>query len=64
MFNIHKMSEIAQAIRRAVREAIQAGQTPGAVVLVGRGDEILFHEAFWLSDAAAGKAANVARHDF
>lgn len=46
MFNIHKMSEMAQAIRRAVREAIQAGQTPGAVVLVGRGDEILFHEAF------------------
>jgi CubicO group peptidase (beta-lactamase class C family) len=34
------------AIDRLVEEAIAAGQTPGAVVLVGRGDEILFEKAY------------------
>ena len=29
-----------------VREAIDAGQLPGAVVLVGRGDEVVYFEAF------------------
>jgi uncharacterized protein YbbC (DUF1343 family)/CubicO group peptidase (beta-lactamase class C family) len=29
-----------------VQEAIKAGQAPGAVVLVGRGDEILFQKAY------------------
>ena len=29
-----------------VQEAIKAGQTPGAVVLVGHGDEILFQKAY------------------
>ncbi len=29
-----------------VTEAIEAGRLPGAVVLVGRGDEVVYHEAF------------------
>ena len=29
-----------------VEEAIEAGRLPGAVVLVGRGDEVVYHEAF------------------
>jgi uncharacterized protein YbbC (DUF1343 family)/CubicO group peptidase (beta-lactamase class C family) len=33
-------------IDRVVTEAIRAGQTPGAVVLVGQGDEIVFEKAY------------------
>ena len=33
-------------IDRVVNEAIAAGQTPGAVVLVGRGDDIVFEKAY------------------
>lgn len=33
-------------ISRAVTAAIASGQTPGAVVLVGRGHEVLLHEAY------------------
>ena len=33
-------------IDRVVSEAMAAGQTPGAVVLVGRGDEIVFEKAY------------------
>jgi CubicO group peptidase (beta-lactamase class C family) len=29
-----------------VEAAVQAGAFPGAVVLIGRGDRILYHEAF------------------
>lgn len=35
-----------EGVTRAVEEAIAAGETPGAVVLVGRGDEVLYFEAF------------------
>ena len=38
----------ARDIDRAVREAIQGGQTPGAVVLLGCGDEVLYHAAWGL----------------
>src|SRR5688500_4416887 len=34
------------AIDRVVEEAIAAKQTPGAVVLVGRGDTVLFEKAY------------------
>ena len=30
----------------AIEQGIAAGAFPGAVLLIGRGDEILFHEAF------------------
>ena len=33
-------------IRSAAREAIGAGQLPGAVILVARGPRVVFHEAF------------------
>ncbi len=33
-------------VQRVVEEAIAEGETPGAVVLVGRGDEVLYFEAF------------------
>ena len=33
-------------IKRAVHAAIDEPQTPGAVVLIGRRDEVLYHEAF------------------
>ena len=33
-------------LEAAVEEEIQAGHLPGAVVLVGRGDRILYHQAF------------------
>ncbi len=32
-------------LRQAMKQAVREGQTPGAVVLVGQGDEVLFHEA-------------------
>lgn len=32
-------------LQRAMSRAISEGQTPGAVVLVGQGEEVLFHEA-------------------
>jgi CubicO group peptidase (beta-lactamase class C family) len=35
-----------QQIEAAVSRAMAEGQTPGAVVLVGRGAEVLYHEAF------------------
>ena len=34
------------AVDEAVEAAVQAGAFPGAVVLIGRGDRILYHEAF------------------
>ena len=33
-------------VERVVEESIEAGETPGAVVLVGRGSEVLYFEAF------------------
>ncbi|MBI3262075.1 MAG: serine hydrolase, partial [Acidobacteria bacterium] len=33
-------------IRAVVDEAIEAKQLPGAVVLVGRGHDVVYHEAF------------------
>jgi CubicO group peptidase (beta-lactamase class C family) len=38
-------------IDAVVQEEIQAGHLPGAVVLVGRGDRILYHRAFGLAVA-------------
>jgi CubicO group peptidase (beta-lactamase class C family) len=38
--------DMEQDIQDAVGRAIADGQTPGAVVLVGREDEVLYHEAF------------------
>ena len=35
-----------RVMKRVVEEAIDAGETPGAVVLVGRGEEVLYFEAF------------------
>ena len=35
-----------ESVARVVEDAIAAGETPGAVVLVGRGDELLYFEAF------------------
>ncbi len=40
------MESLATQIRRAVNAAIETRQTPGAVVLVGRGHEVLLHEAY------------------
>jgi CubicO group peptidase (beta-lactamase class C family) len=37
---------LSSDIARAVRQSIAKGQTPGAVVLVGKGDEVVLHEAF------------------
>ena len=37
--------ELCAQIRAAVARAIADGCTPGAVVLIGRGDEIICHEA-------------------
>ncbi len=36
---------IARDVIAAIEEAIEAGQTPGAACLIGRGDELLCHEA-------------------
>jgi len=38
--------QLERDIAAAVHDAINEGQTPGAVVLVGRGDDVLYHEAF------------------
>ncbi len=35
-----------QGIAHAVEQAIEEQQTPGAVVLIGHADEVLYHEAF------------------
>lgn len=35
-----------EALDRAVEEAIAEGQTAGAVLLVGRGEEVLYHRAY------------------
>ncbi|NPV46363.1 MAG: beta-lactamase family protein [Armatimonadetes bacterium] len=35
----------ATRLRQAMSRAIREGQTPGVVVLVGKGDDVLFHEA-------------------
>lgn len=40
------MERLAAQIARIVAATIAAGQTPGAVVLVGRGHEIVLHEAY------------------
>ena len=34
------------AVDEAARDAVASGEIPGAVVLVGRGDEVLYHRAF------------------
>src|SRR5262245_52408447 len=35
-----------EQIDRLVADAIKAGQTPGAVVLVGKGDQIVYEKAY------------------
>ena len=39
-------SSALDRIEQVIEESIAAGETPGAVVLVGRGDEVLYFEAF------------------
>ena len=39
-------AEERQTIRRAVEQEIDAGLFPGAVVLLGNPDRVLYHEAF------------------
>jgi len=38
--------ELHTTVKRAAEQAIVRGDTPGAVVLIGRGDETLLHEAY------------------
>lgn len=47
---------LKQRLARAIEDAIAEGLTPGAVVLVGRGDEVLCHAAFG-ERAAEGSGA-------
>ncbi|MEM7504045.1 MAG: exo-beta-N-acetylmuramidase NamZ domain-containing protein [Pseudomonadota bacterium] len=44
--NAQEPNEAIGRVQTVIEEAIAAGQTPGAVVLVGRGDEVLYFEAF------------------
>ena len=54
----------AAAISRAVQQEIDAGLFPGAVVLVGRPGEVLYHEAFGHAQVVPEKVAMRKDHIF